>query len=822
MLTELRYVLRRLRNSPGFTLTAVLTLAVGIGGVTAVFSIVYAVLLRPLPFHDPAQLVRLHEGIVHQFDEAEMPPPDVITFQRENRAFTGVAGFISAGYEFTGAGEPFMARAERVSASLFPVLGIKPLLGRTFTKQEDGAAAPVAVISYALWRDRFQSNPSVLGRTVDLDRRPYTIIGVMPRSFEFPLDPGRLSQRDLWVPLSLTPQEMQMEGDNFDYSAVARLRPGITMAQAQADVDRVLQGIQAGYPPQVDVHLIAAVVPLKDETVRDARPLLRVLLAAVFLVLLIACANLANLLLVRAAGRRREFGVRLALGAAYPTMLRQLLTESFVLSVIGGAIGLLLAATLIHVAPAFLPDSLPRLAGLSIHWPVLCGSALLIVATGVACGLAPALSGLRTDVIDALRDGGHAAGQSRSQHNLRNVLVVVETALAMLLLVGSGLLLRSFERMLAVDPGFPPEHLLTASIMLPHQNYPTQQRIDDFYHDLGRRLEPLPGVHAVGFSSNIPFVGANSQRMFAPGGYAMKPGEGRPFASNYLIQGDYFEALHVPLLRGRYLDASDDSDDAPLTAVVSQSLAKRYWPHQDAVGRRLKFGASVNNPMPWVTVVGVVGDVKQASLDTMTMPQMYEPLSQTQRGLGVMAKIMGVRGDMRAVLRTSGDPAALAASLLKTVHQLDPLLAVTDVQTMDAVVSSTEAPRRFNTAVLTAFAGIALLLALLGIYGVLAYTVTERTREIAIRMALGSTREAILRRTVRSGMVLASVGIAGGLAASVGLTRYLSSLLYGVRPMDAISIAGAVAVLLVCAAIAGWLPARRAASVDPMQALRSE
>ena len=823
MLSDIRHAIRRLRKAPGFTLTAVLTLAVAIGGVTAVFSIVESILLRPLPFQDPGRLVRLHEGIADGF-EGELPAPDVIQFARDNRTFTGVGGYISAGFELSGAGEPFHARAERVTAPLFPLLGVAPMLGRNFTQNEDDNAAPVAIISYALWSERFHSDPAVLGRTVDLDRRPYTIIGVMPRNFEFPLDPGRLSHRDLWVPMSFTSNEKQDETDNFQYGAIARLKPGVTLAQAQTDLARMVSAIQAQLPAQLGIRLTSRVALLKEETVKNARPLLRILLGAVFLVLGIACANLANLLLVRATGRRREFGVRLALGAARRVMLRQLLVESTLLSAIGGLAGIVIAVFAVHLGTALLPSSLPRISEVALTWQVLFLSLALTAAAGIFCGLAPAFSSMRTDVLESLRDGAQTASGSRGQHRLRNTLVVVESALALMLLVGAGLLVRSFARMLDTDPGFAPQHVLTAHLSLPEHSYSTQSQVDSFYTELLRKFSAFPQVRAAAASTNIPVVGINSDRSFIPEGYVPPHGRSSFLSiSNYFVMGDYFRAMKIPLLRGRYLTAADDQPGAPLTAIISQTAAKQDWPGQDPVGKRFKMGGSLDNARPWITIVGFVADIRQGPLDQAIYPQMYEPFSQFQRQYEPKVQnAIGVRGSLHLVLNTAGDPAALAVTLQKTVHELDPLLALENVGTMDSVVSSTEAPRRFNTVLLSSFAAVALLLSLLGIYGVLAYAVNERAREIAIRMALGATRESVLGRILRSALVLAGAGIAIGLAASFWLTRFLESLLYGVRPFDPSAVLGAVFILLACALLAGWMPARRASAIDPMQTLRSE
>jgi putative ABC transport system permease protein len=823
LVQDLCYTLRQLRKSLGFTFTAVLTLAVGIGGVTAVFSIVEGVMLRPLPFQDSGRLISLHERFEQDSHELRMSAPDVLAFQRESEAFSGVGGFIAAAYELTGAGAPFKARAERVTSSVLPLLGIAPLLGRVFTQQEDDSASAVTLISYALWKERFHSHADVLGTTIDLDRRPYTIIGVMPRSFEFPLDAGRLSHRDLWVPMSFTPVEKKSEGNNFDYSAIARLKPGITMAQAQQDVDRVVKEIQAQYETAGSgLKLHCYFLPLREEVVHNARPLLDILLGAVALILLIACVNLANLLLVRTAARRREFGVRLALGASRTTIFRQLLTESLALSCIGGVAGAGMAIILVQAAGAKLPDSLPRLSDIEVSWPLFLAAIVLTAATGLICGLAPAVESIRGEVLDSLRAGGRDAGQDMRNTRLRSGMVMLEVGLAMVLLVSSGLLLRSFAKMLEVDPGFEPSHVLTASLSLPTHDYPTQQKVDAFFANLQQRLEAVAGVKSVGFASNIPIVGQRSGRLIAPEGYVKSPGEGWIIASNYLTQGKYFDATRIPLARGRYFTPSDDQPGAPLVTVISQSLANRYFSGKDPIGMRIKVGSDFASSMPAMTVVGVVGDIKQGARDEATVPQMYEPLAQALAHLGPYGAMIGVAGDMDIVIRTAADPLAVENALNKTVHELDPLLAVANVNTMEEIVAATESSRRFNTIILASFAGIALLLSLLGIYGVMAYSVSERTREIAIRMALGATRGTVLLRTLRYAFSLTTIGVVIGVAASLGLTRLLSSLLYDVKPLDALVMIGTIILLFICSSLAAWLPARRAASVDPMQALRTE
>jgi len=822
LLRDLRFAIRTLRRLPGFSMVAILTLVVGIGGVTAVFSVVHSVLLRPLPYPEADRLVVIRIGLEHLFAEANMSPTDVLTYQRESKAFTGVAGFEGTGFEVSGAGAPFHADAERVSASMFPVLNVPPLLGRTFTQQEDENSAPVTVISFALWRERFQSNPGVIGKTIDLDRRPYTIIGVMPPDFETPSNAGGIALNDIWVPISFTPTEKASEAaDNLSFGATARLKPGVSLGQATQDVQRVLEIIQAKVP----VRMTVAMRGLKEQTVRHARPLLRTLFASVTLILLIASANLTNLMLIRAAGRRREFGVRMALGAGRRILLRQLLAESLLLSVIGGALGLTLTVALIHAAPALLTKAapeLPRVEEIAVRWPVAGLAVLLIGLTGVLCGPAVVGASMKVEVLDALREGGQAVGEGRCQHRLRGILAAAETALAMLLLVGSGLLLRSFVKMLAVNPGFPADHVMTATLALPLKSYPTQQKVGGFLQELEQEMETIPGVRVVGFSTDIPVVGRTSTRVISAQSYVRKPNEGFLFPVNYLLAGDYFRVLRIPLIEGRYFDPSDDRPGAPLVAIISQSLARRYFPGRDPVGMGIKVGPSYSSPMPVMRVVGVVGDVSDNALDQEQDLETYEPLSQGAADLGPLANRVGVVGDLRAAIRTEGDPKVLEPIFARVVRNADPLLAITDTKTMDEVVAGTEISRRFSTGVLIAFAGVALFLALLGIYGVLARAVVERTREIAIRIALGATRADVLSRTLRQALLLGATGVGVGLAASAGLTRYLSSLLYGVEPLDIAVIAAATVILLLCALFAGWLPARRATSIDPMKVLRTE
>jgi putative ABC transport system permease protein len=481
-----------------------------------------------------------------------------------------------------------------------------------------------------------------------------------------------------------------------------------------------------------------------------------------------------------------------------------------------------LAFCLIRTAAVILPDSLPRSGEIDISWQILAFAAALTIATGLICGLMPAFAGMRTSVLESIRERSIATGQGRAPHRVRSALVIAEIAMAMVLLAGSGLLLRSFARMLEVDPGFEPAHTLKASLSLPTSQYSAQQKVDDFYKELQRRLESLPGVKSVGFSSNIPVVGQNSGRLIAPEGYVKNSGEGWIIASNYLVSGNYFDAMHIPLLRGRYFRANDDLKGSPLVVLISQSLATKYFAGKDPIGMHIKIGPSFASPMPAMRIVGVVRDIKQGALDTATVSQMYEPVSQAAGDLGSYGAMIGIVGGLNAVVRTTGDPSALSETFSKMVHQLDPDLAVSEVHTMDEVVAASEAPRRFNTVILTSFAGVALLLSLLGIYGTMSYIVTERTREIAIRMAVGADRKSVLVRILRKSLALTALGILAGLLVSAEVIHVASSLLFGVKPFDVLAITGAVGTLLLCSIIAAWIPARRAALVEPIKLLRFE
>jgi predicted permease len=824
---DLKFAARQLRKSPGFTLTAVLMLAFGIGATTAIFSIVEGVLLRPLPFPDPSRLMvladRLQGAEIAGNGEAGVTVPDIRAYTRDTKSFAGLGGYTFAAYELSGAGEPAQVNASRLTAGVFRALGVAPLLGRVFTAEEDEHSQQVAVLSYATWQDRFHGSEQILGNKILLDRKPYLIIGVMPRNFEFPLVTGQLNRNELWVPMSFTPQELlPQSGANWSYQMMGRLKPGISPAQAQSDAQRVAQEIMRNYPAEMaSLHISSVVRPLQEETVEQSRPLLRTLFMAVAVVLLIACFNLAGLMLVRAIRRQREVAVRQALGASAAALLRQAMLESLLLSLSGGLLGLTLAALALRVGRSLLPQSLPRINEIALNWNVVGFALLLAVSTGLLCGLAPAFAALRTNVNATLKEGGRSGTAGGGHARLRSTLVVTEIAIALVLLTASGLLLRSFEKMRSVDLGFRPEHVTTAGYSLPQKQYAKQPAINAFNDELLRRLRQLPGVTSVGLTSFLPASGNNNNQTFVVEGYAPPKGANMNLATVAQVNGDYFPSMGIPLLRGRYFTDADKAG-AQLVMIVNQKLAQHYWPNQDPIGKRLRIGTA-EMKTPWLTIVGEVADVKLSSPDEPTKEEYYGPVDQAEEEVGSLASPDDLNGNGGyIVLRSALPPEQMENALRATVASIDSQLPLTQVQTMEQAVSESEAPRRFNTVLISSFAFAAVLLAVLGIYSVIAFSVASRVQEMAIRMALGSQRSEIIRLILVSGAKLAAVGCVLGLAGAAANSTLLSSLLFGVSPFDPLVLALAAVGVLLLALSASMLPAFRAASINPMQALRGE
>ncbi|HTW58075.1 MAG TPA: ABC transporter permease [Terriglobales bacterium] len=823
---DLRIAVRHLLKSPGFTATAVLMLALGIGATTAIFSVVECILLRPLPFPHPERLVSLADILqgadVGGNGEAGATAPDIQAYTRDTHSFDSLGGYTQNSYELSGIGEPAQINGARLSGGVFPALGVAPLMGRFFTQQEDDQKEQVTVVSYSLWQNRLHGDPGVLGTKILLDRRPYVVVGVMPRNFEFPLVPGHLNSSELWVPMSFTQQELTTGAASWNFNMVGRLKPGVTASQAENDAERVAQETMRNYPPfMASLRIRAVVRSLREETVSQARQLVHTLFLAIFVVLLIACANLAGLLLVRAIHRRREIAVRLALGARAGALLRQAILESLVLSLSGGLLGLALAALALRVGVSRLPETLPRLDEITLDWQVVTFAIILAVLTGLVCGLAPAFAALRTSVNETLKEGGRTGTPGGGHARLRSALVVGEIAIALVLLVASGLLLRSFEKMRMVDLGFRPDHVLAASYSLPREQYATQAAVDQFNDELIRQVQQLPGVKSVGLTSFLPAGGHNSNSSFVPEGYVPPKGAGMNLATSIQVQGDYFPALGIPLLAGRLFTPADKSD-SQLVAIVNHKLAEHFWPGGNAVGKRLRIGMQ-ETPTPWMTIVGVVADVKESSPDAPTKEQWYQPIAQAEKSIGAFASPTDLNGDGGYVaLRTALAPEQMENVLRSTVRAIDSNLPLTQVQTMEQNVSDSEAERRFNTVLISTFAIAAVLLAALGIYSVIAFSAALRMHEMAIRIALGSQRAGILGLVFRSAAKLAIAGCVLGLLGAAAASHLLQSLVFDVSPFDPLVLALAAAFVLLLALAASLLPATRAASVDPIKALRAD
>jgi predicted permease len=815
---DLRFASRRLGKAPGFSLTVILTLALGIGATTAIFSLVEGVLLRPLPFRDPDRLVLLGDHLGGR-PNTSVTAREIGTYSKASSAFSSLGGYINANYELSGGVVPEQVRATRLSAGVLPTLGAPPVLGRVFTQQEEGSHQQLAVISYALWLNHYHSDPHVLGSTMVLDRTAYSIIGVMPRSFEFPLQPGRINQIQLWVPLSLTPDELSDGYAGFwGYRMVARLKDGVTLPQAAKDADRVAQQIMRDFPASMSaLHIRGDVTPLRESAVGSVRPLLRALFVAVAIVLLIACANVAGLLLVRAIQRRREGAVRLALGASSGAIIRGAVFEGLLLSMSGGLLGLVFATIAIRTALYLLPESMPRIGSISMNAAVASFGLLIALASGVLCSLAPAFAALRTNVTQSLKDDARTGTGDSSHAWLRSSLIVAEIAIALVLLTASGAFLRSFQKMRAVDPGFRPEHVLVAGYLLPLNQYPTDTSVEYFNHAVVDRLSAKPGVIAAGITSSLPASGFSAQVAYTIEGVPVDRWK-LQFAAFAIVYGDYFHAMDIPLLEGRTF-TMDDRDNSLLVVIVSQSMARHCWPGQRAIGKRLHVGNPQSGAL-WATVVGVVGDTTLGARDEPSTDQWYLPAQQPAILGGSYSKLSRPAGG-NITLRSALPPEHMTQTLRSTVAEIDPLLALQQVRPMNDAISNVEGPRRFNTGLITAFAAGALLLAITGIYAVVAFSVSLRAHEIAIRMALGAQRAGIARLVLISGAKLALLGCGLGVAGSLAVSRLVSSFLFDVSATDPLIYTAGVLIMMLMALLASALPATHAASADPIDALRS-
>jgi predicted permease len=804
---------------PGFTITTVLTLALGIGATTAIFSLVEAVLLRPLPFKQSDQLVLLGDHLGSR-PGMSVRAREIATYSSATEAFSSLGGYITASFELSGGAQPEEINAARLNSAMFPTIGVGPILGRVFTAQEEDSQQPVAVISYALWTDRYHRDPRVLGTTMILDRKPYSVIGVMPRGFEFPLEFGHLNQAQVWVPLSLTADELSDQFSGFwGYHMIARLKDGVTVSQAAQDADRVARQIMHDFPASMSaIQIQGDVRPLRETVVSDVRPVLRTLFLAVGVVLLAACVNISSLMLVRAIRQRREYAVRLAIGASSSRIIRESAVEGLLLSVAGGLLGLAFATIAIRATLPLLPDSMPLISSVSIN-PVVASFALLVsLATGILCSLVPAFAASRTNLVESLKEGAQAAGGSTSHRWLRSFLVVSEVAIALVLLTVSGVFLRSLQKMQEVDPGFRADHALIAGYKLPLQQYPTAASVATFNRAVVDQLSNQPGVTAVAISGEVAVSNAFPMSAYTLEGVSAEQWKLK-FAAFTSVYGDYFTAMGIPLLEGRTFTVHDDSD-APLVILVSQSMARDCWPGQSAIGKRMHVG-NPRKDLPWATVVGVVADTK-VPRDQPSADQWYTPLDQpaTLFGSGAPRNLSAPPGGY-ITMRSSIDPEHMIQTLRSTIAVIDSQLALQEVRPLTEAISQVEAPRHFNTDLITAFAGSALLLAVTGVYAVMAFSVSQRTQEIAIRMALGAERANIAKLVLLSGAKLALLGCGLGVLGSLAVSRLVRSFLFGVSATDAFVYSGAVLLMMLMALFASAIPAMRASSADPVQALRS-
>lgn len=831
LLQDVRYAGRLMVRRPGFTLVAIAVLALGLGASTTVFSVVYGVLMRPLPFERSRELVLILEGLpkIERFARVPVSPPDVVGLTERQRSFTQLAAFKTENYELAGTGDPERVPGARVAAALFPTLGRQPMLGRAFTEEEDRAGHRVAILSWGLWQRRFLADPAILGRSVLVDRQPYQIVGVMPPSFEFPLRGLDFNGEPagLFVPLSLTASERAAYGTRFNFSIVGRLRPDVTLDAARTELARHATTLQSLYPAPMrsDPRLALAfeVTPLQTAVVGAVTPLLWVLFGAVTLVLLVGCADLGGLLLTRAATRAGELRVRAALGAGRGRLIRQLMTESLVIAAAGAVAGLALGAGAMQVIASQAGAYLPRAQEIGLDATVVAGMAAFTLLSALAFGFAPALwiTGAPGAALTGPTLANRRATAGRGERRLLGTLVVVQVTLALVLAVGAGLMVRSLERLLAVDPGFRPAQAVAGWVRLPDATYPLERDVRAFIDRLLPAARALPGARAAALASTLP-MHLDEHRAIVIESPAKQDETGGRTAAVTWVTSEYFTTLQVPLREGRYFAAADDDVRAARVVVINETMARRAWGDASPLGRRVAWGIRGGTPLnPWLTVVGVVADVKQGALSAATLPEIYQPLTQYRPDEASGSAWDGPR-QLHVIVRADGTPEAVLGALRQEVARLDPALPLTSAQTLETMVASSVTPQRFTSALLGAFALAAVLLAALGLYGLLSSVVTQRTREIGVRVALGAQPADVLRLIVRQGVALVFAGLAFGLAAALLATRAMKSLLFGVQPFDPLTFALVAATLAAVGLLASLLPAWRAARVDPVRALRAD
>jgi putative ABC transport system permease protein len=805
LVQDVQFGLRMLRKQPGFTLVIVLSLALGIGANTAIFSVVNAVLLKPPPFRDADRLVMIWEDIPSMgISDDQVQPATYADWKAQNHVFDDMAALRWQTFNITGDGEPEKVQSYGVTRNFFPMLGAQPALGRNFLPEEDAPdGAKVVIISYGLWQRRYGGEQNIIGREILLNNVKHTIVGVMPARFQF-----LQSYTGLWTPAAFTSEELAVRNSN-PLLVLARLKPNVTREQAQADMDTITARLAHDYPDDLE-GLQANVLPISEQLSGYVRRPLLLLLAAVAFVLLIACANIANLLLARAASRQKEIAVRAALGAGRLRIARQLLTESVLLSLLGGAFGLLLAAWSFEFVRKLIPDGLALSTNLSLSWPILGYTTLLSLVTGLAFGVAPALQASRTELNEALKQGGGRAG-SNVGARLRGALVVVEVALSLVLLVGAGLLVQTVARMKGQYANLKPEQLLTVRTVLPENKYRVLTKRAQFYDEVLTRVEHLPGVVSVGYTTSVPLQWQGGSNGIMIEGVQPPPGVATN-AVHRQVSAHYLQTVGLALREGRYLDEHDNTE-SQLVLVVNETFARQFWPGESAIGKRISFGKG-DGTDPWRIIVGVVADVRDMGMSAPVKAEMYLPYSQVDGFTGFKPRDL--------VVRTTGDPLSLVPAVRREVHAVDPDEPLSNIATMAQQLSDETGTRGTGMVLLASFAGLALLLATVGIYGVLAYFVTQRVPEIGIRLALGAQPRDILTLVLKKGMGLALIGVAIGLVASFALTRLMASLLFGVSATDPLTFALIALLLTFVAFVACYLPARRATKVDPLIALRYE
>ena len=803
---DLRYGARVLLKQPGFTLIAVIILAFGIGANSAIFSVVNAVLLRPLPYDNPERLLKVNRKFTQTAKLGEITSPlNFLDLRSRNHSFEYLGAYLSSvPFNLGGNAEPEPVTGAMISDTLLPVLGVQPMRGRNFLPEEDQKGGnKVVILSYGLWLRRFGADPNVLGQAITLGSQPYTIVGVMPQRFEFPT-------RDtaVWIPFGFVYEDGGR--GNFFVEVVGRLKPGVTFEQAQSDMASIGASLAREYPDD-NADTSVALVRLQEQMTDKVRPTLLLLLGAVGCVLLIACANIANLLLVRASTRQKEISIRSALGASGFRIVRQLLSESLLLSLAGGSLGVLVGYWGVQILIAISPEDLPRLSEIGIDGRVLGFTFMVSILTGLLFGLVPALQASRPNLNEALKEGGRSSRGGGSW--LRSGLVVAEVAMSVVLLISAGLLMHSFWRVLTVNPGFTAQRILTFDIALPLVKY-DRKKTGQFFQQALDRISALPGAQAVGATTILPFSNNNNSRYFTIEGRVGNSPQDFTIANHRLVSQHYFETLGVPLIKGRPLNAADFGSNSMPVVVINQAFARRFFPNQDALGQRFKMGETTDTPFPWMTIIGIVGDVKHTSLETEAKPEMYRPFLQ-------ISNFENGR-EMTFAVRTTQPPEALIPAIRREIQTLDHEQPIANASTMEGLLSKSVARRQFSLLLFGFFALTALVLSGVGIYGVLSYTVTQGTREIGIRMALGARQSDVLKLVVGRGLMLAIAGLGLGVTGALVLTRLMKSLLFGVTPTDTttfviVSLGVTVVSLLAC-----YLPARRATKVDPLVALRYE